>query len=417
MRGIARAENGVLSVPTLWIIFVVNFVALGVVWIYVSRSYPNFEASRFWIVGAFVASTGAGISMLRTVADPLLPLVVGGSFLIAACSFCAFGIERFYGQPLSWRRHGALVTLGVVSLTYFSTVYPSTNMRIVFYSCIQAVVIAQTLPLTLAKRDGRAQPGAWLAGCIATMIICVNIARSVMATFHIGGYVSMVDFNPLQAVMVLVLVFLSMMWNFGFLLMAIDRLRAEVADLALFDDLTGVANRRQFLTRLNEECARSDRLLQPFAILAIDLDGFKDINDSHGHGAGDECLRVFASAVQERLRASDLLARMGGDEFCVVLPTATAREAATVARQLLDVCADHPAHWQGAALNIGISIGIAQWSCGTCATPEQLMAAADQALYTAKKQGKSCFATADEPPSGGTDVTPSPPTAPLLKTA
>ncbi len=406
-----------LSVPTLWLVFVVNFIALGMVWIYVARSYPSFEAARFWAVAALVASSGAGISMLRTVADPLLPLVIGGSFLIAGCSFCASGIERFYGRPLSWCFHAIVVALGVVSLSYFSTVYPSTNMRIVFYSVVQALAIAQTLPLTLAKHEGRAQPGAWLAGCIAAMIICVNIARSVMATFHIGGFVSMVDFNPVQAAMLLVLVFLSMMWNFGFLLMAIDRLRAEVADLALLDDLTGVANRRQLLLRLKEECARSERSMQPFAILAIDLDGFKDINDSHGHGAGDECLRVFACAVQERLRASDLLARVGGDEFCVVLPAATAREAAAVARQLLEVTTNHPAYWQGSALNIGVSIGIAQWSRSSCATPEQLMAAADQALYSAKKQGKSCFATADQPPSDGTDVTPSPPTAPLLKTA
>jgi diguanylate cyclase (GGDEF)-like protein len=205
----------------------------------------------------------------------------------------------------------------------------------------------------------------------------------------------MIDFNPVQAAMVLLLLFLGTMWNFGFLMMAIDRLRGEVAALALLDDLTGVANRRQFLIRLHEECVRSNRSLEPFAILAIDLDGFKDINDSHGHGAGDECLRVFASAVQERLRASDLLARMGGDEFFVVLPSTTAPEAALVAEQLLDACAARPAHWNGCELSIGISIGIAQWSRAACATPEQLVAAADQALYTAKKQGKSCFAMAE----------------------
>ena len=405
-----------LSVPTLWIVFVVNFVALGLVWIYVSRSYPNFEAARFWTVAAFVAASGAGISMLRTVADPIIPLVIGGSFLISACSFAAFGIERFYGRPLSWRRHAVLAAAGAGALAYFSLVYPSTNMRIVFYSCVQALVIAQTLPLTLTSHNRRAQPGAWLAGLIAAMIICVNITRSVMATFHIGGFTSMIDFNPVQAVMVLVLVFLSMMWNFGFLLMAIDRLRAEVADLALLDDLTGVANRRQLLTRLSEECARSDRSMQPFAVLAIDLDGFKDINDSHGHGAGDECLRVFASAVQTRLRASDLLARMGGDEFCVVLPSATAREASAVARQLLEVSAEHPANWQGATLNIGVSIGIAQWAHGACSTPEQLMAAADQALYAAKKQGKACFAMAEIPEAAAEAVAP-PADAPALSPA
>ncbi|MFX6965338.1 GGDEF domain-containing protein, partial [Acinetobacter baumannii] len=81
--------------------------------------------------------------------------------------------------------------------------------------------------------------------------------------------------------------------NFGFLLMAIDRLRSEVADLALLDDLTGVANRRHLVQRLTEECARSERSHAPFTLLAIDLDGFKRINDTYGHAAGDACLQHF----------------------------------------------------------------------------------------------------------------------------
>lgn len=120
--------------------------------------------------------------------------------------------------------------------------------------------------------------------------------------------------------------------------MTIDRLRAEVADLAMFDDLTGAANRRQFLGRLNEECARSGRGGEAFALLMIDLDDFKEINDNHGHAAGDECLRVFTRAAGSRLRAGDLLARMGGDEFCVLLPATTLREGAMVARHILEAC-------------------------------------------------------------------------------
>ena len=97
--------------------------------------------------------------------------------------------------------------------------------------------------------------------------------------------------------------FLSMALNFGFLLMAIDRLRNEVADLALLDDLTGVGNRRHLLQRLTEECARSERSGEPFALLVIDLDGFKAINDTYGHAAGDACLQHFTLMAQTRLAA------------------------------------------------------------------------------------------------------------------
>jgi diguanylate cyclase (GGDEF)-like protein len=127
----------------------------------------------------------------------------------------------------------------------------------------------------------------------------------------------------------------------------------------------------------------------------IDLDGFKEINDSFGHGAGDECLRLFAGAAEGRLRSGDMLARVGGDEFCIVLPATSLREAALMARQVLETCRQTFARWEGSSIPIGASIGVAQWSPMVGAYPERLIAAADQALYAAKKEGKNRFAVYD----------------------
>jgi diguanylate cyclase (GGDEF)-like protein len=388
-----------LSIPTLWTMFVVNFLALGLIWAYVMRSYPNFEAARFWTGSAFVGAAGAALGTLRLFTDSLVPLLAAGTLLIFAACLAAMGIKRFYDQPVSWRAAALISGLSFASLTFFIVGYDSMSMRIFTYSLGQALPLALTLKLLLSRRqDHRKNPGARLAGGVAVVMIAIYALRGVGGLFHIGGDFSFTQSNPLQWVLVLLLNFLAMAWNFGFLLMAIDRLRNEVADLALLDDLTGVSNRRHLLQRLTEECARSERSGAPFALLVIDLDGFKAINDTHGHAAGDACLQHFTLMAQTRLRPGDMLARTGGDEFCVVLPASTLREGAMIARRILDVCRDDAEACVGADIPVGVSIGVAQWTAAIGAFPDRLMAAADHALYAAKKDGKNRHAVYDPSP-------------------
>jgi len=394
----SHPEAAMLSVPTLWVVFMVNFMALGLIWTYVARSYPKFEAARFWTAAAFVAALGAAISMFRGIVSmPLVPLLVGGTLMVLAVSCASMGIKRFYDRPASWVQT-ALVTAGTCAgLAFFIAVYDSMPMRILIYSIGLSIPFAATLPLVLNPEVSRGNPGARLAGSIAVLIIAVDVIRSVAAFVGVGGDLTMVKFNAFQASMILLLVFLSMAWNFGFLLMAIERLRGEVADLAMSDDLTGAGNRRHLLQRLTEECAVSERSGEVFSILAIDLDSFKSINDSFGHGAGDECLRLLSNAVQSRLRPNDLLTRSGGDEFCVVLPATTLREGAMMARRVLEACRKQLTPEQGAPVAIAASIGVAQWTPQIGRHPERLIAAADQALYMAKNDGKDRYAVYQQP--------------------
>jgi len=108
-----------LSVPTLWIVFTVNFLALGVVWTYVARSYPNLEAARFWAAATFIAAAGAAVSMLRNFVDPnevrllLVPLLLGGVTMIVAVCVAAMGVEQFYGRPLSVAQHALIVAFSL----------------------------------------------------------------------------------------------------------------------------------------------------------------------------------------------------------------------------------------------------------------------------------------------------------------
>src|SRR6202795_3599053 len=388
-----------LSVPTVWAVFVINFLALGLIWAYVMRSYPSFDAARFWTGSTFAAAAGAALAMLRVVmTDSLLPLLAAGTLLVFAACLAAMGIRKFFDAPVTWRGTLLITGLTFAGLAIFIFGYDSVRMRISIYSIAQSLPLLLSLKLLLTPHQGRINPGARLAGIVAILIIAIYGLRLAAGLVNIGGEFSFTQFNQLQSTLILALVFLSMALNFGFLLMAMDRLRNEVADLALLDDLTGVGNRRHLVQRLTEECARSERSGQPFALLVIDLDGFKAINDTHGHAAGDACLQHFTLMAQTRLRPGDLLARTGGDEFCIVLPASTLREGAMIARRVLEVCRLDAEQCVGSDIPIAVSIGVAQWNRETGAFPDRLIAAADHALYDAKKGGRNCFAAYDPAP-------------------
>ncbi|KRR24864.1 diguanylate cyclase [Bradyrhizobium lablabi] len=397
-----------LSVPTLWTVFVINFLALGLIWAYVMRCYPSFEAARFWTGSAFTAAAGAAMATLRVIfPDTLVPLLFAGSALILAICLASMGVQKFFDRPLSWRNTLLITGLGTVGLWFFSFVHDSVPARMTVFTIAQTLPMALSLKLLLGRHEGRVNPGAQLAGIVTILVMALLAVR--LAGAIAGAGFSYMHFSPVQSVVVLVLVFLSMALNFGFLLMAMDHLRNEVADLALLDDLTGVGNRRYLLQRLTEECVRSERSGQPFALLVIDLDGFKGINDTHGHAAGDACLQHFTLMAQTRLRPGDMLARTGGDEFCIVLPSSTLREGAMIARRVLEVCRADAEQCTGNDIPIAVSIGVAQWSREMGAYPDRLIAAADHALYDAKKAGRNGFATYDPAPP----LAPEPASAPM----
>lgn len=394
------------SVPTLWTVMVINFLALGLIWAYVQRTYPSFEAARYWTGSAFMCATAAAVATLRGVyEDSMLPLLAGGSIMVLATCLAAMGIQRFYEKEVDWQRTALITINAFLGMFVFIYVYDSAPARLTIFIAAQALPLVLSLKMLLSPPDGRKNAGAQLAGIVVVLIVTIYSLRLMAGLSGAAGGFSFTHFTQIQSLLTLLLVFLSMAVNFGFLLMAIDRLRSEAAELALLDDLTGVANRRHLLQRLTEECARSERSGDPFALLVIDLDGFKSINDTHGHAAGDACLQHFTLMAQTRLRPGDMLARTGGDEFCIVLPSSTLRDGTTIARRILEVCRADAEQCMGPDIAISVSIGVAQWTQTMGAFPDRLIAAADHALYEAKRDGRNRFAACD----------PSPPLVPGLE--
>jgi len=167
------------------------------------------------------------------------------------------------------------------------------------------------------------------------------------------------------------------------------RLEEQLTRQAFYDGLTELPNRALFRDRLQQALARSGRSGSPLAVLLVDLDGFKQVNDSLGHDAGDQLLEAVAERFTETSRPSDTLARLGGDEFALLLDGAHETHAVGVARRLL-VALEEPIWIAGRELVVGASIGIALHA-GGAGEGEELVRHADVAMYAAKEAGRGRF--------------------------
>jgi diguanylate cyclase (GGDEF)-like protein/PAS domain S-box-containing protein len=157
----------------------------------------------------------------------------------------------------------------------------------------------------------------------------------------------------------------------------------ELRHVAEHDDLTGLANRRRLIADLDVHLAAAQVYDEQGAVLVLDLDGFKQVNDTLGHVAGDEVLVAVAGALRARVRATDNLARLGGDEFAVILPHVDAEAASSVADVLLQAIRD------ATPAGVTASCGIALYGPDAPGATDALLAAADRAMYAAKQCGRN----------------------------
>lgn len=171
----------------------------------------------------------------------------------------------------------------------------------------------------------------------------------------------------------------------------LDQANRKLSHLALYDALTGLANRRLFMDNLHQAIARAQRRNEPLTLLFIDLDGFKAVNDRLGHTAGDKLLQVVASRLKLNLRASDLIARLGGDEFTAIAENIHNDDAIEALAEKLIETIGEPAGIGLEKTVISASVGIAVYP-EDGETPDALLNAADDAMYQAKQAGKNCFA-------------------------
>lgn len=175
----------------------------------------------------------------------------------------------------------------------------------------------------------------------------------------------------------------------------IKAILAQAHEIANTDVLTFLPNRRKIIVDLQEEVIRSNRYGTHLSISLLDLDHFKNINDTYGHTTGDEALRSVASRLRDQIRNPDTIGRYGGEEFLIVLPNSEIKAAGEQAERLCQTVRTMQIDANDHSFNVTISVGVAQYKIGN-ENWEQFLHRADEALYRAKEQGRDRWAVSEE---------------------
>ncbi|MHB1052631.1 MAG: putative bifunctional diguanylate cyclase/phosphodiesterase [Thiobacillus sp.] len=172
----------------------------------------------------------------------------------------------------------------------------------------------------------------------------------------------------------------------GFVIRRVSHQARQLADQAMFDPLTGLANRCLLHDQLEHEIEISKREHQSFGVVLMDLDRFKEVNDTLGHDVGDELLREVGRRLKETVRAEDTVARLGGDEYVMLIHNLDPQDAPFIANKVLSAL-DKPFHWQNQSIDLGASLGLSFYPA-QCDDASSLLRCADIAMYVAKRAGK-----------------------------
>lgn len=210
---------------------------------------------------------------------------------------------------------------------------------------------------------------------------------SIIASVLNHSTIQKEDYVRVGLIPLLITPFIS--WFFIGLLLDVVKLEKKMTHLATFDDLTGMYNRRFFYSLGKQVHQYALRNKSHYAILVIDFDSFKNINDNYGHECGDRVLEAFGFVANKTARDSDILARIGGEEFAFLLPNTNANQAQIFAQRLLDKINQSVISYNKKSITYSVSIGVAINFCDHEFNMEETLKKADIALYQAKENGKN----------------------------
>jgi diguanylate cyclase (GGDEF)-like protein len=301
---------------------------------------------------------------------------------VSGAALLYFGSQRFLGVKSSVKLWAGVILLALAPLFWFSLVEPHYGIRIRITSGLMAV-----MSLAHARVILRHAPRTFSTYFTASALLVLALAQILRfrSAFGLSADDGIFDnFQPEQTAYISVHALAILTTTIGMVLMATDRLRSELEHLATHDSLTGAFNRRALIEACELELARCRRNHGIMALLMIDLDHFKAVNDTHGHPVGDRVLVDFVARVKSLLRQPDQLGRFGGEEFVALLPETSLDEARVVAERLRATIESSNGDLPPCTVSIGITV-----SRPDDAGLDEIITRADAALYQAKHAGRN----------------------------
>ena len=378
-----------------------SFIATSIAVIYAVGLFAFGLSQRtfrgFTMLTLASCSFGVGLFLLgfRGVLPDLVTVVVANSLLVVALVLYLEGVRRFHGITVSVHPIGILaIFLNLGLFLYYTYEVPSVNHRIIAISVIAAIVGALT-----TREFFRTRPAYWrVPGAVTGVIFggySIFQAYRIVWTLGESSIQSFMSAGTVHALAFIFIIILIVGSGFGILWMANARFEFELAELANHDQLTSVLNRRGAMTLADQEFSKMSRIDMDLAILMIDIDHFKDVNDRLGHNGGDKVLTAFAALINGNLRPYDILGRVGGEEFIVILPNTALDQAVILAERLRQAVETSAIEVEGEEVLMTASFGVAAYLPGID-TMDRLISCADKALYAAKRQGRNRVVAFDE---------------------
>ena len=342
-----------------------------------------------WAAALLVNAIGHLLIMLRGLIPDVLSIVVGNLMLSSVFVGMIAAVYQFQGRPVRWPLLLAPPLLVLVFVSVFIDNFPA---RVSFVGLVIGLQAVWALLAALSHRHATVGRGQWLLVAGLSLEAVVLGGRALVAISTHSEATNILQSSALQTLTFLATFSVVLVSSVGFVFMSRDRADENNRVLAALDPLTGVANRRSLIAALDRDVARAQRMREPMALMMVDIDHFKDVNDQYGHPAGDRVLCSVVNVLRQRVRAQDLVGRYGGEEFMVLLPDTGLTGAQQLARALCKAVEESrcPADGvPGPGIAVTVSIGVFGGRLESGDSWDMLIAAADRALYQAKNNGRN----------------------------